>query len=109
MAAKWTREGWRGKPIRQVPEYADAGRLATVEETMRRLPPLVFAGEARRLKAQLARVAEGKAFLLQGGACAESFAEFHATNIRDPFKVLLQMAIVQIGRAASGERVEHDV
>ena len=100
MAAKWTREGWRGKPIRQVPEYSDAGRLATVEETMRRLPPLVFAGEARRLKAQLARVAEGKAFLLQGGDCAESFAEFHANNIRDTFKVLLQMAIVLTFAAA---------
>src|SRR3546814_16957165 len=67
---------------------------------MRRLPPLVFAGEARRLKAQLARVAEGKAFLLQGGGCAESFAEFHANNIRDTFKVLLQMAVVLTFAAA---------
>ena len=87
-------ESWRGLPIRQVPGYADAAALARVEETLRRYPPLVFAGEARRLKDRLADIAAGKAFLLQGGDCAESFAEFHPNNIRDTFKVLLQMAVV---------------
>ena len=94
MAEKWSRESWRKLPIRQVPEYSDAAKLEAVEAELRRQPPLVFAGEARRLKEPLAEVAEGKAFLLQGGDCAESFAEFHANNIRDTFKVLLQMAVV---------------
>ena len=94
MSAKWSPESWRGLPIRQVPGYSDAAALARVEETLRRFPPLVFAGEARRLKERLADVAAGKAFLLQGGDCAESFAEFHPNNIRDTFKVLLQMAVV---------------
>src|SRR5262245_19991527 len=94
MPAKWTPDSWRSKPIRQVPEYPDRAALAQVEERLRGFPPLVFAGEARELKASLARVAEGKAFLLQGGDCAESFAEFSANNIRDTFKVLLQMTVV---------------
>jgi len=94
MASSWTPESWRGRPILQVPEYPDAARLATVETTLRNYPPLVFAGEARRLKAHLAKVAEGKSFLLQGGDCAESFAEFHPNNIRDTFRVMLQMAVV---------------
>ena len=94
MAQKWTPHSWRGKPIQQVPEYPDANRLAEVEKTLSGYPPLVFAGEARRLRQQLGKVAEGKAFLLQGGDCAESFAEFHPNNIRDTFKVLLQMAVV---------------
>ena len=94
MAEKWTPQGWRAKPIRQVPEYPDAAALADVEGRLSRVPPLVFAGEARRLKAALAQVADGRAFLLQGGDCAESFAEFHADNIRDTFRVLLQMAVV---------------
>ena len=91
---KWNRDSWRSKPIVQVPEYPDAGALAAVEKQLRSYPPLVFAGEARRLKANLAKVAEGKAFLLQGGDCAESFAEFHPDNIRDTFRVMLQMAVV---------------
>ncbi|HEV2336714.1 MAG TPA: 3-deoxy-7-phosphoheptulonate synthase class II [Stellaceae bacterium] len=91
---KWTPRSWRGLPIRQVPGYADEAALGRVEETLHRFPPLVFAGEARRLKDRLADVAAGKAFLLQGGDCAESFAEFHPDNIRDTFKVLLQMAVV---------------
>ncbi len=70
------------------------GQAGSVEERLRSYPPLVFAGEARRLKEALANVAEGKAFLLQGGDCAESFAEFSANNIRDTFRVLLQMAVV---------------
>ena len=94
MGAKWTPETWRGKKIRQVPDYPDADKLAAVEKTLSNYPPLVFAGEAQKLRQQLGRVAEGEAFLLQGGDCAESFAEFHPNNIRDTFKVLLQMAVV---------------
>src|ERR1700676_2029257 len=94
MTQGWSPDSWRGLPIRQVPGYADEAALARVEETLHRFPPLVFAGEARRLKQRLADVAAGKAFLLQGGDCAESFAEFHPNNIRDTFKVLLQMAVV---------------
>ena len=94
MAAKWAPDSWRGKPIEQVPEYPDAKELADVEARLSRYPPLVFAGEARRLKRSLADVAAGKAFLLQGGDCAESFAEFHPDNIRDLFKIVLQMAVV---------------
>ncbi len=94
MAGNWRPDGWRGRELRQVPTYPDQERLAAAEETLSRFPPLVFAGEARRLREQLARVAEGKAFLLQGGDCAESFAEFHPDNIRDTFKVLLQMAVI---------------
>ena len=94
MVKGWSPDSWRGLPIRQVPGYADEAALARVEETLHRFPPLVFAGEARRLKERLAAVAAGKAFLLQGGDCAESFAEFHPNNIRDMFKVLLQMAVV---------------
>src|ERR1700676_3005560 len=94
MTQGWSPDSWRGLPIRQVPGYSDEAALARVEETLHRFPPLVFAGEARRLKDRLAAVAAGKAFLLQGGDCAESFAEFHPNNIRDMFKVLLQMAVV---------------
>src|SRR6202047_4286999 len=94
MRENWSPDSWRGLPIRQVPGYSDEAALANVEETLVRFPPLVFAGEARRLKARLADVAAGKAFLLQGGDCAESFAEFHPNNIRDTFKVLLQIAVV---------------
>ena len=94
MAAPWSPASWRGKPIRQAPEYPDADALAAVETRLKVHPPLVFAGEARNLLSGLAQVAEGKAFLLQGGDCAESFAEFHADNIRDTFRVLLQMAVV---------------
>jgi 3-deoxy-7-phosphoheptulonate synthase len=94
MTENWSPDSWRGLPIRQVPGYPDEAALARVEETLHRFPPLVFAGEARRLRERLAAVAAGKAFLLQGGDCAESFAEFHPNNIRDMFKVLLQMAVV---------------
>ena len=94
MIENWSPDSWRGLPIRQVPGYPDEAALARVEETLHRFPPRVFAGEARRLKNRLAAVAAGKAFLLQGGDCAESFAEFHPNNIRDMFKVLLQMAVV---------------
>jgi len=94
MIEEWSPRSWRGLPIRQVPGYADETALARIEETLHRYPPLVFAGEARRLKDRLADVVAGKAFLLQGGDCAESFAEFHPNNIRDTFRVLLQMAVV---------------
>lgn len=90
----WSRESWREYKILQQPVYPDAAELKSVETKLKGLPPLVFAGEARNLKAELAKVCEGKAFLLQGGDCAESFANFNANNIRDMFKVLLQMAIV---------------
>ncbi len=94
MSAQWSPGGWRELPIRQLPTYENEQDLAAAERTLAEAPPLVFAGEARRLKEQLGQVAEGRAFLLQGGDCAESFAEFHPNNIRDTFKVLLQMAIV---------------
>ncbi len=96
MSGEWTPDGWRSKPIRQVPEYADPAALEAAEGRLRGYPPLVFAGEARRLQSQLADVADGRAFLLQGGDCAESFAEFHPDNIRDTFRVLLQMAVVLV-------------
>jgi 3-deoxy-7-phosphoheptulonate synthase len=90
----WSPDTWRECPIRQVPAYPDADRLAAMEARIRRFPPLVFAGEARRLKEALGQAAEGKAFVLQGGDCAESFADFTANTIRDSFRVLLQMAVV---------------
>ncbi len=100
MNEKWTPAAWRDKPAEQMPEYPDPAALAEVEATLADYPPLVFAGEARALKAQLARVAEGRAFLLQGGDCAESFAEFGPDNIRDTFKVILQMTVVLMYGAA---------
>ncbi|MRX51283.1 3-deoxy-7-phosphoheptulonate synthase class II [Paracoccus sp. S-4012] len=90
----WDKAGWRACPRVQMPDYPDPAAVAAVEAQLGRYPPLVFAGEVRRLKAELARVGAGQAFLLQGGDCAESFAEFSADNIRDTFKVLLQMAVV---------------
>ncbi len=110
MAEKWTPESWRSKPIVQVPDYPDQKALADVESRLASYPPLVFAGEARKLKAQLADVSEGRGFLLQGGDCAESFAEHHADHIRDFFRAFLQMAValtygaqqpvVKVGRIA---------
>src|SRR6202163_12274 len=94
MAARWTPDSWRSKPIVQVPDYPDQKALDEVEKQLSTFPPLVFAGEARALKRALARVAKGEAFLLQGGDCAESFAEHSANNIRDFFRVFLQMAVV---------------
>jgi 3-deoxy-7-phosphoheptulonate synthase len=94
MAQTWTPSSWRARPARQLPDYPDAEALAKVEAQLSRYPPLVFAGEARNLKKQLAEVSAGRAFLLQGGDCAESFAEFHPDNIRDTLRVFLQMAVV---------------
>ncbi|GAB6074048.1 class II 3-deoxy-7-phosphoheptulonate synthase [Nautilia lithotrophica] len=90
----WTKESWRSKPIKQQPTYEDLEKLKQVEKELSKYPPLVFAGEVRNLKNKLANVCEGKAFLLQGGDCAESFAEFDGNNIRDMFKVMMQMAVV---------------
>ena len=94
MTSNWTPEGWKSFEARHLPSYLDAAELGSVERTLSNFPPLVFAGEARALKADLAEVAAGRGFLLQGGDCAESFAEFHPDNIRDTFRVLLQMAVV---------------
>jgi len=94
MLTNWTPDSWRKFPVVQVPDYADPQKLALVEKRLAGFPPLVFAGEARKLKRKLARVAEGRAFLLQGGDCAESFAEHSADNIRDFFRVFLQMSVV---------------
>ena len=94
MSANWSPSSWRSKPIQQVPAYPDMQVLADVEGRLRSYPPLVFAGEARDLKKALAEVAEGRAFLLQGGDCAESFAEHGADNIRDFFRAFLQMSVV---------------
>ncbi len=94
MIEKWTPGGWRSKPIVQVPDYPDAAALAAVEARLATYPPLVFAGEARKLRTKLGEVAARRAFLMQGGDCAESFAEHGADNIRDFFRVFLQMAVV---------------
>ena len=94
MTANWAPDSWRAKNIKQVPVYTDPAALEAAENTLRSYPPLVFAGEARRLKSALAEAAAGRAFLMQGGDCAESFAEFHPDNIRDTFRVLLQMSVV---------------
>src|SRR5437588_6774575 len=94
MSERWTPDSWRTRPVLQVPDYPNAKALAEVEAQLATFPPLVFAGEARNLKKALARVAAGEAFLLQGGDCSESFAEHGANNIRDFFRVLLQMAVV---------------
>src|SRR6185295_842474 len=101
MAERWTPDSWRRKPALQMPDYPDQQTLADVERQLATFPPLVFAGEARNLMKGLARVAKGEAFLLQGGDCAESFAEHGANNIRDFFRVFLQMAVVLTYAAAS--------
>jgi len=91
---KWKINSWKNYPVKHIPKYEDKKKLDMVLEKLKNFPPLVFAGETRSLKKQLAEVADGKAFLLQGGDCAESFAEFHPDNIRDTFKVILQIALV---------------
>ena len=99
--AHWAPDTWRRLPVQQMPHYPDPAALAAVESQLSRFPPLVFAGEARKLKRALADVAAGRAFLLQGGDCAEAFAEHGADNIRDFFRVFLQMAVVMTFAAAS--------
>ena len=90
----WLKTGWRNKPRVQMPDYTDAAALNAVEAQLAKYPPLVFAGEARKLRSELAKAARGEAFLLQGGDCAESFEQFSADGIRDTFRVMLQMAMV---------------
>ncbi len=94
MIQNWTPNSWRSKPSEQLPTYPNAAILKDTEEKLSQMPPLVFAGEVRNLQSRLANVANGHGFLLQGGDCAESFAEFNANKIRDTFRVLLQMAVV---------------
>lgn len=100
MTALWSPDSWRNRPAVQLPSYPDRDHLEEVEAAVGRFPPLIFPDEARRLKARLADVAAGRAFLLQGGDCAESFAQFHPDQVRDTFKVLLQMAVVLTFAAA---------
>ncbi len=110
MAQNWTPDGWKNFEAKHLPVYQDENALDAAVSTLSSYPPLVFAGEARALKADLAEVSQGKGFLLQGGDCAESFAEFQANNIRDTFRVLIQMAavlmfaskqpVVKVGRMA---------
>ena len=90
----WHTDSWRNFTAKHIPDYPDQNHLSEVEKTLGNFPPLVFAGEVRSLKRSLADVAEGNGFLLQGGDCAESFSEFHADNIRDTFRVILQMAVI---------------
>ena len=99
-ADRWSPQSWRGHPIQQAPAFPDAAALADAERQLASFPPLVFAGEARKLKTMLGQVAAGEAFLLQGGDCAEAFAEHAADNIRDFFRVFLQMAVVTTFAAA---------
>jgi 3-deoxy-7-phosphoheptulonate synthase len=94
MKEAWRPESWRARPAQQMPVYEDPAALAEVEGTLAAYPPLFFAGEARTLTDKLAEVAQGRAFLLQGGDCAEAFADFNANKIRDTLRVLLQMAVV---------------
>ena len=94
MATTWTPDSWRQSPAVQLPDYPDAAAVEGVTNTLAGFPPLVFAGEAQAMRRRLADVAQGRAFLLQGGDCAESFAEFHPDNIRDTFRVLMQMSVV---------------
>lgn len=93
-SGKWTIDSWKSKKALQLPEYPNQEELQSVLKTLEDFPPIVFAGEARSLEDRLAEAAMGKAFLLQGGDCAESFKEFNANNIRDTFRILLQMGAV---------------
>jgi len=97
---KWKKNSWKSCPVKHIPKYEDEKKLQMVLGKISDFPPLVFAGETRSLREQLAQVVEGKAFLLQGGDCAESFAEFHPDNIRDTFKVILQMALILTSSAS---------
>jgi len=94
MSTAWSKDSWRARPGRQMPAYEDEAALGEVTGRLSTYPPLVFAGEARRLRARLADVVDRRAFLLQGGDCAESFAQFSGDYIRDTFRVMLQMAVV---------------
>jgi 3-deoxy-7-phosphoheptulonate synthase len=101
MPHTWSPHSWRGKPMAQAPDYPDADALAAVEAQLATFPPLVFAGECRDLERRLAQVVDGEAFLLQGGDCAESFEEHGPNNIRDFFRIFLQMAVILTHEAAT--------
>ena len=90
----WNLDSWKKHVAKHMPNYENIDELDKVENKLASFPPLVFAGEVRSLKSQLKEVSDGNAFLLQGGDCAESFSEFNADNIRDTFRVILQMAVV---------------
>lgn len=92
--AKWTPKSWRNLPIKQHPSYPNKKELEDAEKELRSYPPLVFAGEARNLKERFKEASRGRAFLLQGGDCAESFSQFNGANIRDMFKVIIQMGAI---------------
>lgn len=94
--AKWAVDSWKSKKALQLPEYPNQKKLRAVLKSLETFPPIVFAGEARNLEERLAAAAVGNAFLLQGGDCAESFKEFNANNIRDTFRILLQMSVVMM-------------
>ena len=94
MKNQWSPSSWRSKTAKHQPIYKDEAQLNDSLDKIKKFPPLVFAGEARSLKSKLAKVSNGEAFLLQGGDCAESFADFHPDNIKNSFKVILQMAVV---------------
>ena len=94
MKKEWNKNSWRKFNIKQQPSYNNPNTLKLVEEKINKLPPLIFAGEVRSLKNKLEKVSLGEAFLLQGGDCAESFSDFSANNLRDSFKVILQMSAV---------------
>ncbi len=94
MTSNWKPNSWRDKPAKHIPTYSNDEELSVARGKLSNFPPLVFAGESRNLLKQLEEVAKGRAFLLQGGDCAESFSDFHPNNIRDLFKVMLQMAVV---------------
>ena len=110
MEKNWKKNSWRQYPISQQPNYADTNHVNKIETEIEKLPPLVFADEVRSLKSKLAKVSRGDAFLLQGGDCAESFSDFSANNLRDSFKVILQMSailtyatslpVIKVGRMA---------
>ena len=97
---KWNLNSWKNYPAKHLPVYQNKEELDLVLDKIKKYPPLVFAGESRSLKSSLAKVVKGESFLLQGGDCAESFAEFHPDNIRDTFKVLLQMSLVLTASAS---------
>lgn len=94
ISTSWRIDSWKGKKAIQLPEYPDENALNQVLQILESYPPIVFAGEARSLEEKLGQAAMGNAFLLQGGDCAESFKEFSANNIRDTFRVILQMGVV---------------
>lgn len=96
IGKSWSVDSWQTKKALQLPDYPNKEELDSVLKTMETFPPIVFAGEARHLEERLAEAAMGKAFLLQGGDCAESFKEFNAVNIRDTFRILLQMGVVMM-------------